>query len=87
MYLGMPVTQALELGQDVSFLRAMQKYEFREATTRVFIDTAITPILLPLGMQVRLEEPLYKHKDKKNSTLLISKVRFWALSKPRMEDT
>ena len=76
VYLGMPVTQALELGQDVSFLRAMQNYQFREATTRVFIDTLITPTLLPLGMQVRLEEPLYKHKDKKNSTLPISKADY-----------
>ena len=52
VYLGTQVTPALELGQDVSFLRELQNYEFREATTRVFIDALITPILLPLGMLV-----------------------------------
>ena len=60
VYLGAHVTQALELGQDVSFLRELQNCEFREATTRVFVDALITPILLRYGMQVRLEEKLYK---------------------------
>ena len=60
VYLGTQVTQALELGQDVSFLRELQNCEFREATTRVFVDALIPPILLRYGMQVRLEEKLYK---------------------------
>ena len=63
VYLGVQVTQELELGQDVSFLKKLQNCDFREATTRLFIDALITPILRGNGMQARLEEKLYQTKD------------------------
>ena len=69
VYLGAQVTQALEPGQDVSFLRELQNCEFREATTRVFVDALITPILLRYGLQVRLEEKLYKTNRDWNPTV------------------
>ena len=69
VYLAAQVTQALDLGQDVSFLRELQKSDFREATTRVFVDALITPILLRYRMQVRLEEKLYKTSRDWNPTI------------------
>ena len=69
VYLEAQATQALELGQDVSFLRELQKCEFREATTRVFVDALITPILQRYRMQVRLEEKLYKTTKDWNLTV------------------
>ena len=69
VYLGAQVTQALELGQEVAFLKELQNCQYAEATTRVFVDALITPILLRHGMQVRLEEKLYKANRVWNPTV------------------
>ena len=49
--------------EDVSFLKELQKLDFHEPTTRLFIDALITPILRGNSMRVRLEEKLYNYKD------------------------
>ena len=59
VYLGVSVSDVLELGQELSFLQQLVSSEYREAASRVFLDALITPILLENRMQVRLEEKLY----------------------------
>ena len=59
VYLGVPTSG----NQDASFLKELQKLDFHEPTTRLFVDALITPILRGNNMQVRLEEKLYNYKD------------------------
>ena len=49
--------------EDVSFLKELQKQDFHETTTRLFIDALITPILRGNSMRARLEEKQYNYKD------------------------
>ena len=53
----------LSCDEDVSFLKELQKLDFHEPTTRLFIDALITPILRGNSMRARLEEKLYNYKD------------------------
>ena len=59
VYLDGTVSPALEWDQELSFLKQHLFSEYREATSRVFIDALITPILRENNLQVRLEEKLY----------------------------
>ena len=46
VYLGISVSNDLEnMRQEVPFFKHLQGLEFDEATTRVFVDAVITPIL------------------------------------------
>ena len=68
VYLGTTVANTLEpLRQEVPFFKQLQELEFRESTTKVFVDAVITPILRQNQMQVRLEEKIDKLKDKTSS--------------------
>ena len=63
VYLGVQMTQALELGQDVSFLKKLQHCNYYEVTTRIFIDALMTAVLRSHGVQVRVGEKLYDAKE------------------------
>ena len=67
VYLGTTVSNNLELRQDVPFFKQLQELEFRESTTKVFVDAVITPILRQNQMQVRLEEKIDKIQDRNSS--------------------
>ena len=45
--------------KEICFLHQLVTSEYREATSRVFVDALITPILGENNLQVRLEEKLY----------------------------
>ena len=49
--------------QEVPFFKKLQELEFDEATTRVFVDAVITPILQQNQMQVRLQVKIDKIQD------------------------
>ena len=67
VYLGTSVSNDLNnIRQKVPFFKKLQGLEFDEATTRVFVDAVITPILQQNQMQVRLQVKIDKIQD--NST-------------------
>ena len=64
VYLGAQVENLpLRLEQKVTFLKKLQICEYREATTRIFVDALTFEILQPKQMQVRLEEKLFTDRD------------------------
>ena len=63
VYLDTPSPTPSPCDEDVSFLKELQKLDFHEPTTRLFIDALITPILRGNSMRARLEEKLYNYKD------------------------
>ena len=61
VYLGVPTSHDVALDdKEIWFLLHLVASEYHEATSRVFVDALITPILGENDLQVRLEEKLYR---------------------------